>query len=59
MTALARTQVTARGRHKEVGEDFKIVTKIIKRCVIYCNKLVKTIFTTPITILKLALNLGA
>jgi len=51
-------QVTVRGRSKEVEEDFKIVTKITKKRVIYCNKLVKTIFTSPITILKLAFNLG-
>jgi hypothetical protein len=42
-----------------VEEDFIIVTGITKKHVIYCNKLVKTIFSSPITILKLALNLRA
>jgi hypothetical protein len=41
-----------------VEEDFIIVTGITKKHVIYCNKLVTTIFSSPKTILKLALNLG-
>lgn len=59
MTALARTQVTATGKPKEAEENFKIVTKITKKRVTYCNKLVKTILTSTIIILKLALNLRA
>jgi len=57
MTALAQTKVTATGRSKEVEEDFKIVTGITRKRVIYCNELLKTIFTSPITIPKLALSL--
>jgi hypothetical protein len=41
-----------------VKEDIKIVNGITKKRVICCNKFVKTIFSSPITILKLELNLG-